>query len=46
MLGGNRKRNIRSLDEDLQMMLFWCFFNVLDDCLIFVVQAYQDTVGE
>ena len=46
MLGGRKKRNIQTLEQDFRMLLCWCVFTVLDNCLVVFVQAYQHILGE
>ena len=46
MLGGNRKRNVLSLEDDFYLLNLICFMNVLDSCLVFTFQAYHQTLGK
>ena len=45
LLGGKQKRNIQTLEQDFRMLLCWCVFTVLDNCLVVFVQAYQHILG-
>ena len=45
ILGGRRKRNILTMDEDFSLLVLWCSVKLLDECLTFTCQAFNDYLG-
>ena len=46
MLGGNRKRNILTFEEDFYLMFFWCAVRISDDLVVFLILAYHEILGK
>ena len=45
IFGGRRKRNIQTMEEDFSLLLLWCSVKLLDECLTFTCQAFNDYLG-
>ena len=46
LIGGKRKRNLQTFDEDLKKVIMFNIFTILDETNIHLTQNYEEILGK